>query len=389
MIQDRFHPSTRAVTVARAAAAFGAVALAAGFIATPQRAWANLLLAAYLLIGLGLAGIFFVALQYASGAGWSIALRRIPEAMSAILPIGGAILGLTLIARPELYAWFANPHVGEGHFKETWLSLPFFLARSAVYIVVWVAFAFAIVRTSRRQDRDGEVAHTQRNIRLSVAFVVIFAVTFWLASYDWIMSLEPHWYSTIFGVYNFAGLFLGGLAALIVLLVWVGARETRFGPPRGVINEAHLHDLGKLLFAFSTFWMYIWFSQYMLIWYADIPEESSYFVSRLQGAWKPLFILNMVLNWVIPFVVLMHRGAKRNQRVLVRVACIVLLGRWLDVYLMVVPPIVGGQPAIGLSEIGALGGAAGAFVLVFHYALRQAPLVPVRDPYLVESLQHH
>lgn len=389
--QLEFNPPARIVNLVKALALIGGVVLAAGLFLAPLRTWANLLLAAYFLIGLGLAGIFFVALQYASGAGWSVALRRVPEAMSAVLPIAGAALGLILVCKPTLYAWFSGVPLGgmgtEGfpRFKQVWLSLPFFLARAAIYLIVWIAFAAAIVRTSRRQDKDGDVAHTRRNVKLSAAFLVLFSLTFWLASYDWIMSLEPRWYSTIFGVYNFAGLFLSGLAAIIILVVWL----EKLQPLHRVITEAHLHDLGKLLFAFSTFWMYIWFSQYMLIWYADIPEETAHFITRLQGAWKPLFITNMMLNWGIPFLVLLHRGAKRNARVLVRVAGIIMVGRWLDLYLMIMPAIVDGQPAVGIWEIGLVLGAVGVFSLVFFYALRQALLVPIRDPYLVESLHDY
>ena len=199
--------------------------------------------------------------------------------MTAILPVGLAILALVFLASPSLYPWTAQAtHPG---FQRFWLRRPFFIVRAAVYMAVWVTFAIAIVRTSRRQDSDSSVAHTRRNVRLSIGFLVAFAVTFCLASFDWIMSLEPSWASTIFGIYNFAGMFSGGLALLILLVL-----RLRRGALRDFVNEEHLHDLGKLLFAFSTFWMYIWFSQYMLIWYADMSEETAYYVARLHGAWR-------------------------------------------------------------------------------------------------------
>src|SRR5262249_54514930 len=160
---------------------------------------------------------------------------------------------------------------------------------------------------------------------------------FWLASFDWVMSLEPHWASTIFGIYNFAGMFSSGIALMVLLVLSL----CQTGPLRDFVNEEHLHDLGKLLFAFSTFWMYIWFSQYMLIWYADIGEESVYYVHRLHNAWAPLFLLNIILNWVAPFAALLSRGAKRSPRALGRVAAVVLAGRTLDVYLMIGPPLYG------------------------------------------------
>jgi hypothetical protein len=196
---------------------------------------------------------------------------------------------------------------------------------------------------------------------------------------------EFHWFSTIFGVYNFAGLFFSGLAAIILLALWL----ERAGPLKGVLNEAHLHDLGKLLFAFSVFWAYIWFSQYMLIWYTDIPEETAYFVRRQHGAWFGFFLANVFINFVIPFFSLLRRDVKRRRQTLAAVAAIVLVGRWLDVYLMIFPGIVGETPTLGLWEIGLTLGGVGAFGLVLAAVLKGAPAVPVADPELVESLEYH
>jgi len=363
--------------------AAGAAAVAGGLIWQPALTWASLLMAGYLLTGFGLAGIVFVAIQYACGAGWSTAFRRVPEAMSTLLPVGVVLLAIVLLCRPSIYPWTSHPpHHG---FQELWLRRPFFLLRAIIYMGAWVGFATAIVRASRRQDGDSSVAHTRRNVRLSVIFLIVFAVTFWLASYDWIMSLEPNWASTIFGIYNFAGLFSGGLALMILFVLWL----RRSGPLRDFVNEEHLHDLGKLLFAFCTFWMYIWFSQYMLIWYADISEETAYYVARLQNAWAPLFLLNMILNWAAPFAALLPRGTKRSARALGRVAAVVLAGRVLDVYLLIAPPLAGSRPAFGIGAAGALAGAAGILVLAFYRGMRGAAPVPVNDPYLEESLHYH
>jgi len=163
----------------------------------------------------------------------------------------------------------------------------------------------------------------------------------------------------------------------------------RMGAFRGVLTDDHLHDLGKLLLAFSTFWAYIWFSQYMLIWYADIPEETSYYVLRQHGAWSSLLLLNFGINWVVPFFVLLPRGAKRDAGTMVKVAVLLLVGRWFDLYLMILPPILGGVPAIGLWEVGLLVGGIGVCVPAVVRGLRAAPIVPLRDPYLAESLHYH
>jgi len=366
--------------------AVGALTLVLGLIGQPQRLWPNLLLLTFYLLTVSLAGVVFIALQYVTGAHWAVALRRVPEAMAKLIPLGGAGLLAILLAHPALYSWtFPAANRGESvpAFRRWWLSLPFFRGRAIVFLLLWTLFAVALVRGSTRQDTDGAARHTRTNSRLSAIFIVLFAFSFWLATYDWIMSLEPRWYSTIFASYNFAGLFLAGLAALTLLVVWLRQRNAL------VVTDAHLHDLGKLLFAFSTFWMYLWFSQYMLIWYANIPEETIYFVERLHGYWGSLFVLDMVLNWVGPFFALLPRRNKQNPGVLVKVCVVLLAGRWLDLYLMIMPSFAGPRPHIGAMEIGLVAGGVGLFLLAFLSTLRQAPLVPMKDPFFEESLHYH
>lgn len=381
-----FEPKPALVRRMQVLAAIGAVTLIAGLYFAPLRTWLNLLLLSYYLLGLALAGAVWVTLQYVSGAHWSTALRRVPEAMTSLLPFAALGILAILVLKPSLYPWTSGLHAeGAVGFKQAWLSLPFFRLRAMVYLLGWMIFIWAILRTSRRQDADGELRHTRTNTRLAAGFLVFFAVTFCLASFDWIMSLEPEWYSTIFGFYNFAGLFVSGLAALSLLLVWL----QRHSAMRDVITQQHLHDVGKLMFSFSTFWAYLWFSQYMLIWYANLPEETIYYVRRLHGFWQPLFILNLVLNWVAPFFALLPRLNKQRVGVLVRVSIVLLVGRWLDLYLMIAPPFSLDRPRIGVWEIGLAAGLVGVFGLALISALRKAPLVPVRDPYLAESLHYH
>lgn len=369
------------------AGAAGAVVLAAGVVAGVDRAWAGWLLASTGVVTTGLAGLLFVAILYASGASWGVAFRRVPEALSAAIFFGGAALLALVVFAPYGYPWTHGHefHGGElANFKRAWLWWPFFAARAVVYVLVWTAFARAILRHSRRQDEDADASRSTRNVRLSVAFLVAFAVTFSLASFDWIMSIEPEWYSTIFGIYNFAGLFSSGLASVVLLAVWL-----RRGPLRHVVNEQHLHDLGKLLFAFCTFWMYIWFSQYMLIWYANLPEETSYYITRTRGAYKLLFSVNMVLNWVVPFFALLRRGPKKRSELIVKVAVVVLIGRWLDLYMMIVPPFSPEGPPFGVWEISAILTMVGVTVWVAIRAVGRAALVPINDPRLDESLHYH
>ncbi len=354
-----------------------------------ERAWAAWLLASVGVTAAGLGGIVLVATLYASGASWGVAFRRVPEALAAALPLGAiALFALILVVPGGGYPWASGNYEFHGGalaaFKQAWLSRPFFTVRAAVYLLVWIAFTRAILAHSRRQDQDGDPAHSARNIRLSIAFIVVFAVTFSLASFDWIMSLEPHWFSTIFGMYNFSGLFTSGLAIVVLLAVWL-----RQGPLAHVVTDDHLHDLGKLLFAFSSFWMYIFFSQYMLIWYAHIPEETSYYILRTRGAYGPLLAANVALNWVVPFFVLLRRGPKRRHELIVKMAVVVLVGRWLDLYLMIVPPLAPEGPPFGLWEVAGIVVLGGAVTWAVARGLREAPLVPSADPRLAESLHYH
>jgi hypothetical protein len=382
-------PQAVAVLHRRAAwlAAAGAVMLLPGFWLSPERAWPALLMGSFALVCLGLGGLVFVAIQYAAGAVWSIVLRRVGEAMAAVLPIGAAGILAVLLLRPSIYPWY--PHVevepgGWAGFKLLWLSYPFFVARAVTYIAVWLGFAWAIRRNSNRQDRDGGAEFSRRNTRLSVAFLVAFAITFWLASTDWIMSLEPRWTSTIFGIYNFSGLFLSALAAITLLTLLF-----RQGPLRGSVSDNHLLDLGRLIVAFSTFWGYIWFSQYMLIWYANLPEETSYMVLRTSFGWGRPFVWNVALNWALPFLLLLPRANKKDPRTLAAGAVLVLVGRALDLYLMVIPPFAPASPLPTLWDLAALALVISGFVLVALQTFFEKEALPIGDPQLPESLHSH
>jgi hypothetical protein len=368
-------------------AAGGALVAALGVFLAPERTWPNLLLASYYLLSLGLAGVVFIALQYVSNAGWAVGIRRVPEAVVQVLPIGGVLMLITLIGIPTLYDWSHSDIAGDHilRAKADWLNIPFFAVRTAAYVTLWIALGFALVRNSRKQDTDGDLGHTHKNKKLSAAFLVIFGFTFTVASMDWIMSLEPKWYSTIFGIYNFSGMLLNGLAAITILVIVL----RRLGPLRTVVNESHLHDLGKLIFAFSIFWMYIWFSQYMLLWYANIPEEVIYFVHREQGGWQVFTWLDVVFNWVIPFVVLLSQWSKRNEGLLLKVCVIIMIGHWIDLYWMILPPFIKSGPEVSIWEIGPIAGSVALFFLATLRSFASASPIPVKDPMLVESVQFH
>ncbi len=352
------------------------------------RAWGNLLVGAFFLVTVGLGGAVFVALTYISGAGWHVSFRRIPEAMARIIPFAGAVMLLVLLLQTDRYQWVHQGHgeVGTFWFKELWLTPSFWMMRAVVYVVIWSLLAGWLVARSTRQDSLSQGDMITGNIRLSALFLAVFAITFSLASVDWIMALEPMWFSTMWGVYNFAGMFQSALAVIILMCL---AFSKRGGPLEGIFNDEHLHDLGRLLIGFSCFWMYIWFCQYMLIWYSNIPEETFYFETRVQGPWGPIVVVSILLNWVIPFFGLLPKSAKRSSIVMQRIAVVVLIGRWIDLYVMVFPSVIGEVPAFGVFEVLAICGlvAAGSLMLARSFVSRS--YVPKRDPYLAESLHYH
>ena len=380
-----FSPPARTRDVYKAFAALGAAVFAVELVLEPQRVWGSVLMNSTFLLGLALGGLFLVAALYITTAAWGVVLRRIPEALVGLLPIAALGIGLVIVLRPSLYPAFGEAGEHFIGFKALWLDRGFFLFRAVVYVAIWFVFAKAILRHSRDQDIDGDQSHTRKNVALSAAFMVLFVLTVWLSSFDWLMSLEPHWFSTIFGVYHFAGICMSSLACIIIVAVWLRSQ----GVLRGIVNEEHLHDLGKLLFGFSVFWAYMWISQYLLIWYGNLPEETGYFITRVRGTWGPLFVFNVVLNWVVPFIVLMPRGVKRSDNLLVKVAVVVLVGHWLDLYLQVFPGISPDAPVFGIPEFGITLGAVGAVGLIVLKGLSRWPLVPLKDPYLDESLHFH
>jgi hypothetical protein len=252
----------------------GVLGFMAGLYMDSPRLWPGFLLNAFYFLTLALGAMVFVSIHHVSNAGWSAALRRVPEAMMGYLPVGAAAMLLLFFGVRSIYEWAGgSPHeVSEAmKVKSSFLSTPFFFARMAVMLAIWVLLARLLWRQSRRQDEDGSLEHTMKSKRYSAIFLAVFAVTFSLASFDWLMSIEPEFYSTIYAFYCFSGLFLSGIAAITILVIVLRRRGllTR-------ISEEHLHNLGKLIFGFSTFWAYMWLSQYLLIYYANIPEETVY-----------------------------------------------------------------------------------------------------------------
>ncbi len=362
--------------------------LACGLAISPDRAWANLLVGSFYLITLALGGALFIALANVAGGGWHVAFRRVPEAMASILPLAAVAMLVVLGIGMSRYGW--HPHgggdAGTFWFKELWLTPSFWAGRAIGIVLLWSLLATWLVGRSRRQDTLTGKALTAGTIRLSALFLVVYALTITLASVDWIMALEPLWFSTMWGVYHFAGMIQASLAVVVILGLVL---RSNGGPLQGIFSDEHLHDLGKLLLGFSCFWMYIWFSQYMLIWYANIPEETTYFILRTHGAWGPVTVISIVLNWIVPFFVLLPRPAKRSESVMMKVAIVVLIGRWVDLYVMIFPPVVKGGPVFGVWEVAAIGCLLSAASVLLLRSFAATKAVPENDPFMSESLHYH
>ncbi|MDO8527822.1 MAG: hypothetical protein Q7T03_09070 [Deltaproteobacteria bacterium] len=365
----------------------GVVTFIFGLKIDANRAWHNYLLNYFYWMALGLSGVFFVALQHITSARWSVPFRRVPEAFVAYLPIAFILFLVLLTGVHSLYEWSHPQEVLKDVLlkgKMPYLNLPFFTGRNIVFLSVWMGTGFWFLKNSLRQDVSGSVGLTILNKTISAPFLVFFGISFTLASFDLLMSLEAHWFSTIFGVYCFAGLFQSGLAMMIVLVIAL----RRQGALQHVVNENHLHDLGKLMFAFTVFWAYIAFSQYMLIWYANLPEETGYLIRRTEGHWTPVALALLICKFVIPFFMLICRPAKRNENFLLFVALWILGAQWIDCYWMIYP-LLGDKPVFGWQEIGLFLGFMGLFALSVTWILQRVQAVPMKDPRLLEGVNHH
>jgi hypothetical protein len=378
-----------AIVVGILATAFGL------FTGQQERTFANLLLMSYYFTCVCAAGLFFIALQYVAQAGWATGLIRIPQAMSKVLPIAALILIIVsasgLLTHNLYHHWngegLTDPNSPNYDKliagKAGYLNVPFFLTRLVLFLGAYSFFAWLFAKYAEREEADGGLVFYDKSFKWSAIFLIIFGFTTPLWAFDTIMSLEAHWFSTMFGWYNFAAMWVSGLCVitLIVILMKKAGYLTW-------VNENHLHDLGKFIFAFSIFWTYVWFSQFLLIYYANMPEETVYFYKRWEPEYLPWFWLNIIINFLAPLLILMARDSKRQMNRLMYVCIILLAGHWLDYYMMIMPGTVESHRGFGIIEIGIAIGFVGLFTFLTLNQLSKRSLVPKNHPFLEESINH-
>ena len=345
-------------------------------------------------LGVSTIGTVFMAINYVAYAGWSVMIKRIAEALSAwVIPGAAIMLVVFLLGRHDIFHWTHEGIMDKGNpnydaiiaGKSGFLNLPFYLIRTIVYLGIWAYFSYKLRQLSLAEDQLGGTVWFHKSINASALFLVLYAVTSSMSAWDWVMSVDTHWFSTMFGWYVFASWWVSGISAIALTAIYL--KQAGY---LKALTTNHLHDLGKLMFGFSIFWTYVWFAQFMLIWYANLPEEAVYFNQRLggfEGRYTGLFFFNLVINFVFPFLGLMTRDAKR-QMIIMKIVCIaILVGHWTDFYLMLMPGTLKGENGF-LIEVGVAAIFLGAFLILFTRRLASASLVPVNHPFLDESIHH-
>jgi len=408
---DRFVFEGKAKTWSLFAIVIGIITIIAGFLVNPDRTFSNLLLMGYYFTCVCTAGAVFCSIQYAAQAGWSASMIRIPQAFAKVIPYAAAILIIIIAAgihfthtvvkdgqsvvQPYLYAQWATPGLHDPKSplydpdvtgKSSFLNIPFFFIRLIGFLGLYSLIARMLVKYSENEDEIGGMVNYKKSFNIACVFLLIFGFTDPIFGFDAIMSLEARWYSTMFGWYNLAALWVSGLAVITLTIILL--REKGYF---SWLNENHLHNMGLFMFAFSVFWTYVWFCQFLLTYYANLPEEAVYFYKRWEPEFKPWFWLNIIINFAAPFLALMSRDAKRKTKLLKVVCIILILGHWLDYYMMIMPETVGPNGrGFWFEEVGIFIGFAGLFTFLMLNALASfKSLVPKNHPFLEESLHHH
>ncbi len=360
------------------------------FFVDHSRAVFNYLLSYTFLISIGVGALFLIALEYVAGADWSVPIRRVVEFFAAIVPFLAILVIPLLFNVHDIFHWshadvVAKDKILQG--KAPYLNIPFFIIRVFLFIGLWSLFYYLFTRNSKKQDNSGDQLLTKKNIKLSAIFIPLFAITITLTSVDFLMSITPHWFSTIFGVYYFSGSVVAALAA--VTLATVLLKEKGFLHPR--MTNDHLYSLGGLMFAFVNFWAYIAFSQFLLIWYANLPEETFWFMQKWHGSWAIFSIGLIVIHFLVPYIALVSQPSKMNPKTLKFISIWLLFAHLFDLFWLVMPSIPSLADGYSFSWIDLVFpiSVTGIVLLVFNMKAKKENLVPIGDPKLKRGLDFH
>ncbi len=361
------------------------------------RFWAVLLQNSVFFLLVVNASMFFICITTLAMGGWQMAFRRVPEAISSVVPVFSVLallvfLGIIFTDQFGIYHWLDKEHVEHDPVlkgKSPILNPTFFLIWTVITLVMWSWVGSKMRKLSSQADQkmtqDQSKKFIWNNTVWGAIFIVFFGLTVgstipWL----WLMSIDPHWYSTMYSWYTFISSFVAGMSLVALYVVYLKNHDYL-----EYVTEEHLHDIGKFMFAFSIFWTYLWYSQFMLIWYANIPEETIYFKPRMQGVYRGIFFLNLIVNFAVPFLLLLRRGSKRNYTTITFLAVLIILGHWIDFYQMVMPGTVHEHFSLGWFEFGILALYAGLIMFFVGRGLTKKPLVAKYHPFMKESTIHH
>ncbi|TDU43775.1 quinol:cytochrome c oxidoreductase quinone-binding subunit 2 [Gelidibacter sediminis] len=359
-----------------------------------KRPWSALYVAAFFFMMIALGVLAFYAVNVAAQAGWSPLLNRVMEGITAYL-LPGAIIVVAIAVgshyighHNEIFIWMNPEVVADDKLiqnKSGYLNIPWFIIRAVIFIAGWVAYRHFARKFSIAQDtaEPGDNRNFKKAFRIAAAFLVFFIYTESIMSWDWIMSVDPHWFSTLFGWYVLAGMLVSGVT--VIAMVTIFLKSLGHLP---LVNDSHIHDLAKYMFGFSVLWTYLWFSQFMLIWYANIPEEVTYFVTRIEDYKLPFFGM-LILNFLFPLLILMNSDYKRIPWFVIMCGVLILVGHYIDIFVMIMPATAGDQWFIGIPEIGSILLFGGLFLLVVFSSLAKAPLTVKNNPFLKESEHFH
>jgi len=368
----------------------GTVLSLLAFFVDQERAIFNYLVTYMMIVSIGLGSLFLIGLEYIAGADWSTPIRRIPEFFAMLLPVLLVLVIPLLVFNHDLFHWAHKEAVADDKIlqgKAPYLNVTFFIVRTFVFIGLWSLFYWMMVRNSRKQDETKDQTLTKKNIRLGAIFIPVFALSITFTAIDFMMSLEPHWFSTIYGVYYFAGTVVASLAAITIAVLKL--KEKGYFSPW--MTDDHLFSLGALMFAFINFWAYIAFSQFMLIWYADLPEETFWYLTRWNGGWVFISLLLIVVHFLVPYFALLTQPSKMNPKVLKFISVWLLFAHLLDMFWLIMPNMGSMKNGYVFSWIDLVFPIAGTglVILVFAFAAKKANLIPIGDPKLKRGIDFH